>query len=97
MTLGEIVHTPSGEIVATGVSEEEYLEKYAAHFCEWVDGMVIRMAPATGKHDELLRFGARLLEAYFEANPIGLIRQAPFLMRLETGVNREPDLLVILN
>jgi len=97
MTISEITYTPSGEIVATGVSEEEYLDKYAEHFCEWVNGTVIKMAPASGRHDETLRYGARLLEAYFEMKPIGELRQMPFLMRLSTGVKREPDLLVVLN
>ncbi len=88
---------PAGEIIATGVSEADYLEKYAADFCEWVNGMVIKMAPATGRHDETVRYGARLLEAYFELKPIGKIRQAPFTMKLSTGISREPDLMVILN
>ncbi len=91
------IHVPSGEIIATGVPEAEYLEKYAADFCEWVNGTVIKMAPATRKHDETLRYGARLLEAYFEIRPIGVLCQMPFLMRLPTGVNREPDLMVVLN
>ena len=95
--MSEIIYTPSGQIIATGVSEEEYLDKYAEHFCEWVNGTVIKIAPASGRHDETLRYGARLLEAYFEIEPIGVLRQMPFLMRLSTGVNREPDLLVILN
>jgi Uma2 family endonuclease len=97
VVVSEITYTPSGKIVATSVSEAEYLEKYAEHRCEWVSGTVIKMAPATGRHDETVRYGARLLETYFELRPIGLIRQAPFLMRLPTGVNREPDLMVILN
>ncbi|HVU13189.1 MAG TPA: Uma2 family endonuclease [Phototrophicaceae bacterium] len=97
MTVGEFTYTPSGQIIAMGVSEEEYLDKYAEHFCEWVNGTVIKMAPATDRHDETIRYGARLLEAYFELKPIGELRHLPFLMRLPTGVNREPDLLVVLN
>ncbi len=34
-------------IVATEISEQEYLDKYAEHHCEWVNGTVIKMAPAT--------------------------------------------------
>ena len=80
-----IIYTPSGEIIATGVSEEEYLDKYAEHFCEWVDGTVINMAPATLRHDETLAMVRDLLEAYFELSPIGLDpRRSPFLMRLPT-------------
>lgn len=95
MSLSEIIHIPSGEIVATDVSAEEYEEKYASHFCEWVNGTVIKMSPVKEKHDKLSRYFAKLLEAYFELRPIGQIRQAPFLMRLSNR-RREPDLQVIL-
>lgn len=98
MTLGEIVHTPSGEIVATGVSEEEYLEKYAAHYCEWVDGTVIKMTPASLQHNMIVSYLSMLLEAYFELNSIGVVVSSPFLQRLpELRAGREPDLMVILN
>ena len=96
MSLSELVHIPSGEIVATDVPVEEYEEKYAPHFCEWVNGTVIKMSPVKDKHDKLTRYFAKLLEAYFEFRPIGQIRQAPFLMRL-AGRRREPDLQVILH
>ncbi len=98
MALSEIIHTPSGEIVATGVSEEEYLDKYAAHFCEWVNGTVIRMAPATFRHNAIIGYLYMLLNAYFELSPIGVVVLSPFLQRLVLiNVNREPDLMVILN
>lgn len=98
MTLGEVIHVPSGEIIATGVSEAEYLDKYAAHFCEWVNGTVIKMAPATFRHNMIIGYLYMLLNAYFDLNPIGIISLSPFLQRLiNIGVNREPDLMVILN
>ena len=88
----------SGEIIATGVSFEDYLEHYAANFCEWVDGEVIRMSPVHDYHDKLSLYLAVLLEAYFEIKPIGTVRHDPFVMKLaEINVSREPDLQVILN
>ena len=63
MTISEITYTPSGEIIATGVSEEEYLEKYAEHHCEWVNGTVIKMAPATFRHNLIIGYFYMLLEA----------------------------------
>ena len=96
--ISEIIYTPSGKIVATGVTEEEYLEKYAEHFCEWVNGTVIKMAPATFRHNSLIGYLATLLDAYFELNPIGVVAQSPFLQRLPgISVSREPDLMIILN
>jgi Uma2 family endonuclease len=89
----------SGEIIATDVSLETYLEYFAADFCEWVEGNVITMSPVYEDHDALSRYLARLLEAFFELKPIGRIRQAPFVMRLAEYPKRrrEPDLQVILN
>lgn len=98
MTVSEITYTPSGEIVATGVSEAEYLEKYAEFRCEWVNGTVIKMAPATLRHNKLIAYLGTLFDAYFELNSIGIVAQSPFLQRLPAiGVSREPDLMLILN
>ncbi len=40
-----------GEVVATNVSLEDYMENYAADFCEWVEGVVIKMS-GTVTHNE---------------------------------------------
>lgn len=82
------------EIIATNVSGADYLEHYAADFCEWVDGTVVKMSPVYAVHDLLTRYFAMLFEAYFPYHLIGQIRQASFVMRLERS--REPDLQVIL-
>jgi Uma2 family endonuclease len=88
----------SGEILATDVSFETYLERYAAYFCEWIDGTVIKMSPVHEDHDRLSTYLAILLEAYFEIKPIGKMRHDPFVMKLSAiNVSREPDLQVILN
>jgi Uma2 family endonuclease len=85
-------------VLATDVTFEDYLEHYAADFCEWVGGDVIKMSPIHERHDELTRYFTRLTEAYFERRPIGQLRIAPFVMRLpETRRGREPDLKIILN
>jgi Uma2 family endonuclease len=98
MTLNEILYTPSGEIIATGVSEAEFLEKYAEHHCEWVNGTVIKMAPATFRHNAIIGYLYMLLSAYFASRKIGLVALSPFIQRLPgIRVNREPDLMVVLN
>jgi len=84
--------------ISTHVSEAAYLEGYAAQFYEWVDGAVIPMSPVHERHDALTRYLATLLDTYFELRPIGVIRQAPFVMRLaHVPSNREPDIQIILN
>lgn len=90
---------PAGNIIAAGVSLEDYMEHYAANFCEWVEGYVIKMSPVHAIHDALSYWLRQLFEAYFEMRPIGVVRSQPFVMRLPAFPNRrrEPDLLVVLN
>jgi Uma2 family endonuclease len=90
---------PSGNIIAANVSLEEYMERYAANFCEWVEGYVIQMSPASMRHNLLILYISTLLQAYMEMRPIGVLVPQPFVMRLPAFPNRrrEPDLLVVLN
>jgi Uma2 family endonuclease len=85
-------------IVATGVSVEDYLEKYAADHHEWVKGDVIKMTPVSIKHAELVDYLKSLFKAYLALNPIGRVFGEPFVMRLDAIERvREPDLQVILH
>jgi Uma2 family endonuclease len=89
---------PAGEIVATGVSAEDYMMNYAETFHEWVEGVVVKMSPVTLHHALLTQYLLQWLNAYFALNPIGRVVGEPFVMRLDTiGRLREPDLQVILN
>ncbi len=88
---------PRGQIVATGVSADEYMERYAADFHEWVRGYVIKMSPVALKHASIDDYFGDLLKAYFALNPIAQVIGAPFVMRVDaTNSRREPDLQVIL-
>ena len=87
---------PKGKIIAEGVAFDDYMERYASDYCEWVRGVVIKMSPVTAEHDGLNRYISQLMSAYFALNPIGLLREAPFVMRTEVA-GREPDLQIILN
>jgi Uma2 family endonuclease len=94
----QTVTRPAGEIVAEPVSVEEYLERYAADHYEWVRGALVKMSPISGKHDDLTGYLSMWLAAYLALNPIGRVRRAPFVMRLDPiEAIREPDLQVILN
>jgi Uma2 family endonuclease len=56
------------------------------------------LSPIRGRHFELVLYLFDLFRAYFRFRPIGVLRGEPFLMRVEaTGLNREPDLQIILN
>ncbi len=89
---------PSGQIVATDITAEAYLARYAGEFHEWVRGVVIKMSPASLKHDALTLYLRLWLDVYFELKPIGRAVSAPFVMRLDaTQSFREPDVQVILD
>lgn len=60
---------------------------------EWVNGEVVMTSPASDRHQDLVRFLTSLLGDYVEARNLGVVRPAPFQMKLEHG--REPDLLFV--
>jgi Uma2 family endonuclease len=88
---------PLGVIVATGISADDYMERFAAHHYEWVRGYVIDRRPVTLRHQLFEGYLRDLLDAYFAFNSIGRVIGAPFVMRVDaTNSRREPDLQVIL-
>ncbi|MEP7290634.1 MAG: Uma2 family endonuclease [Chloroflexota bacterium] len=93
----QVLNDLLGQVVATDVSLEEYMEIYAADYCEWVEGVVIKMAGSL-KHNDLIAYMRQLLMAYFELLPIGRTISQPFVMRLPAFPKRrrEPDLLIVL-
>jgi Uma2 family endonuclease len=88
--------TISGEIIATDISVEEYMDRYAADYCEWVEGAVIKMSPVHLRHDDLFQYFILLLRIYFSFKRIGKVKVAPFVMELASTIRREPDIQVIL-
>ena len=98
MRIDDIFNKPPGALITSGVSEEEYLDKYAEHFCEWINGTIIRIAPETLRHGETVGYLYILLKIYCELNPIAqvigwlscclrpeaLAACIPFILRTET-------------
>lgn len=75
---------------------EEFLAWEDDRWAEWVDGKVIRMAPVTFGHQEIVRFLLALLSLYIEAHDLGIVSTAPYAMHLPTRQRvREPDLLFV--
>jgi Uma2 family endonuclease len=90
---------PAGQIVAVDVDEAEYMRDYAEGYHEWVQGVVVKMSPITFQHDEITGYLRELLRAYFALRPSGIVKSAPFVMRLSLQdriTRREPDLQVVL-
>lgn len=75
---------------------EEFLAWEDDRWAEWVDGKVIRMAPVTFGHQEILNFLLALLRLYTEEHGLGSLSTAPYAMYLPTRQRvREPDLLFV--
>jgi Uma2 family endonuclease len=80
------------------VSAEEYLAHFAEERYEWTKGAIVKMAPISLKHAELVDYLRDVLKAYFALNPIGRVLGEPFVMRLDAVESiREPELQVILH
>lgn len=63
---------------------------------EWVDGEVIRLSPASNRHQNLSDFLTALLRHFVEAHELGVVLSAPFQMKLgPEGPGREPDVLFV--
>ena len=60
---------------------------------EWVDGEVEIYSPASDRHQDISGFLESVLRSFVEAHQLGIVRSAPFQMKLEHG--REPDLLFV--
>lgn len=98
MAADGVIKKDTGEVIATGVTFEEYMDKYAGDFCELVAGEVIKMSPVTAEHVLLCAFLFNLFQSYFALRPIGKVMAAPFVMKLPTSKpKREPDLQIILD
>jgi Uma2 family endonuclease len=85
------------EPTKTKLSYEEFLKIYDedAH-AEWVDGEVVLLSPASSRHQDLVRFLTVLLSVYAEKHNLGVVRPAPFQMKIGLS-GREPDLLFVAN
>ena len=64
---------------------------------EWVDGEVLMTSPASDPHQSILRFLSALISHVVEADDLGVLFPAPFLVRLPFPLQRarEPDLIFL--
>lgn len=61
---------------------------------EWVDGEIVMTSPASNMHQDISGFLGSLLRVFVESSHYGVVRSAPFQMKLERS-GREPDLLYV--
>lgn len=60
---------------------------------EWVNGEVVMTSPASNRHQDISGFLESMLRSFIQVHNLGVVRSAPFQMKLEHG--REPDLLFV--
>lgn len=88
---------PSGDVIATGVSYEDFLADYDGQHMEWVYGDVIQRSPVSQTPDDLTRFLRMLFQGFLELTGGGRVLQGPMVMKSMKGLpGREPDLQVLL-
>jgi len=76
------------------MSYEKFLEWVDEDIlAEWVDGEVVMTSPASNRHQDISGFLESVLRSFVETRQLGIVRSAPFQMKLEQG--REPDLLFV--
>jgi len=93
--LADIV-TREGEKPPAKMTYEEFLTWADEDtLAEWVDGEVVIYTPASNRHQDICGFLESVLRSFVEARQLGVVRSAPFQMKLEQG--REPDLLFVAN
>ena len=87
----EVLLAPS---IPEAMSYEEFLDWADEDtLAEWVNGKIFMTSPASNEHQDIAAFLTALLRIFVETHDLGVIRAAPFQMKMEHG--REPDLLFI--
>ncbi|MEW6772266.1 MAG: Uma2 family endonuclease [Bacillota bacterium] len=68
-------------------------------WAEWVDGEVIVLTSASGKHQKVKGFLYKVLSEFVDYRQAGIVFDAPFVVRLPEPLcrGREPDILYISN
>ena len=65
---------------------------------EWVDGVVVMMAPISDEHDDVAGFLYSVLRVFVEARRLGVVKHDPFQMKTGPDLpGRAPDILFLAN
>ena len=77
-------------------SEDEYLALNTRHLVELSNGYLEVLAMPGQRHQRLVFFLARLLEAFVTAGRLGEVLMAPFPVQVGKSKYREPDIVFML-
>ncbi len=90
--------TAQDQVIARGVTFDDWMKQYAEDHTEWVAGAVTKLSSVTRDHDLLDGFLYHLLRAYLSQTKAARLLRAPFVMRVRPDVpGREPDMHLVLN
>ena len=93
--LRELLLKALQELPRQKMTYEEFLEWADEDtLAEWVDGEVVMYSPASSRHQDIVWFLGVVLGIYVETHGLGMIRLAPFQVKLARS-GREPDLLFV--
>lgn len=84
------------EILASGLTFEQYLKQFMDVHCEWAGGNVIKLPAPTIQHAHLRTYFITLLATYFAIKSIGQILMGFTMYLAKSNTAGEPDGLVIL-
>lgn len=88
---------PSGDVIASGITFEDFLTSFDSQRVEWVNGEVISMSPVSEKHNDLTGFLITLLRMFLAMGPGGRVFHDPMVMRAAPDLpGRSPDIAVVL-
>jgi Uma2 family endonuclease len=85
-------------IIAEGVSFDNFLKYFGEQHTEWLGGKVISVVSNNTQHQMILGFLYKVLSLFLSLRSLGRILLAGVPMRIAADLPvREPDLLIILN
>jgi Uma2 family endonuclease len=78
---------------------DEFLKAFSGRHAEWLpDGTVEERVGTSTVHNSLVRWLAKLIEAYLEHTRSGELFSESYIQRLAEGMPaREPDILIVMN
>lgn len=79
-----------------GLTEEDYFRLAPENrICEFKGGVVTVHSPAVPRHQKVVGFCYRLVKDFAEDHDLGEVFTGPATLRLEPGLDREPDVFFV--
>lgn len=70
---------PQLQIIATDVSVDDYMDRFAKNGFDYVEGVVYKVAPSGLRHEDVRDHLHLLFQFYLDAKRIGRVRGEPYV------------------